>query len=394
MNEYTSTMRYPTSNSANATSRNSEVVNALNPNLPSIQQRLYNLLSTFTNYTTFSNEAWLYAINPSNPDDYSTYDSIESLHDLIHGATGGDGGHMTYIEYSAFDPLFMLHHAMVDRVLGLWQSLNPKAWLEPQPAMFGTYATAAGEMQDRKTPLSPFHRDTEGRFWTSDAVRDMKTLGYGYAETMRAEGQTDQEYREQVISWVNYLYGSSSQPRSSSSSSARPSPSPTAASNPSAALRRRSDNATYREYIAVLRVPKHSLSAPFTIHFFLGPAPAPGCWFTSPNLVGSHSVASMSRPGTASPGTSDIVTATVPLTAKLREKGLGEAALDAVKAYLAQNLRFRVVMADGTQVGNEEMVERGLCVGVASAEVRQRGCEKEFPVWGEMQGLGDVDARL
>jgi len=300
---------------------------------------------------------------------------------------------MSYIEYSAFDPIFMLHHAMVDRVLGLWQGLNPEAWLEPQPAMFASYTTGAGEMQGRESPLTPFHRDTQGRFWTSDTARYMETFGYGYAETMRADGQTDEAYREQVISWVNYLYGSSSQPRSSSPS-ARPSPSPTAPSNPSAAVRRRSDNATYREYIAVPRVPKHALSAPITIHLYLGSAPAPGCWLTSQNLVGSHSVSSMSRPGTASSGASDVVTATVPLTAKLREKGLGEAGVDAVKAYLAQNLRFRVVMADGTQVGNEEMVERGLSVGVASAEVRQRACESEFPVWGEMQGLGNVDARL
>ena len=65
----------------------------------------------YNDYTTFSNEAWIADDNPAG------YDSLESIHDQIHGLTGS-GGHMTYIHYSAFDPLFWLHHGyFVSRVL-------------------------------------------------------------------------------------------------------------------------------------------------------------------------------------------------------------------------------------------------------------------------------------
>lgn len=59
-------------------------------------------------------------VNPPN------YDSIESVHDQIHGLAGS-GGHMSYIEYSAFDPIFFLHHAMIDRCFAMWQALNPNS---------------------------------------------------------------------------------------------------------------------------------------------------------------------------------------------------------------------------------------------------------------------------
>ncbi len=39
----------------------------------------------------------------------------------VHNTVGGNGGHMTYPEVAAFDPIFFLHHANVDRLLALWQ---------------------------------------------------------------------------------------------------------------------------------------------------------------------------------------------------------------------------------------------------------------------------------
>lgn len=96
-----------------------------------IQGRLYNLLTNYPNYAKFSNEAWIPNPNPNN------YDSIESVHDTIHGLVGS-GGHMSWITYSAFDPVFMLHHAMVDRVFAMWQIINPNSkWLDLFLRVFG-----------------------------------------------------------------------------------------------------------------------------------------------------------------------------------------------------------------------------------------------------------------
>ena len=99
-----STLRYPTSSSdPNATSQNDLVSQQLDNNRLSYRNRLYNLFTAYPEYTNFSNKAWI----PNG--DGGNYDSIESVHDQIHGLVGS-GGHMSRVEYSAFDPIFYLHH--------------------------------------------------------------------------------------------------------------------------------------------------------------------------------------------------------------------------------------------------------------------------------------------
>lgn len=102
---WSSTLRYPTSSSdPNATSQNDLVAKQLDNNRLSFRNRLYNLFTAYPNYTNFSNKAWI-----ANGDG-GNYDSIESVHDQIHGLVGS-GGHMSIVDYSAFDPIFWLHHA-------------------------------------------------------------------------------------------------------------------------------------------------------------------------------------------------------------------------------------------------------------------------------------------
>jgi tyrosinase len=55
-----------------------------------------------TNYTVFSTD--------SLRDRGGSYNSLEGLHNGIHGAVGGEWGHMTYTPWSAYDPIFWLHH--------------------------------------------------------------------------------------------------------------------------------------------------------------------------------------------------------------------------------------------------------------------------------------------
>jgi tyrosinase len=63
------------------------------------------------------------------------YDNLESIHDSVHIAIGGEldnntvRGTMWYINSAAFDPVFWMHHAMVDRIFGFWQVLHPDNWL-------------------------------------------------------------------------------------------------------------------------------------------------------------------------------------------------------------------------------------------------------------------------
>jgi tyrosinase len=100
---------------------------------PNIMSRVFSLLANYDNFTQFETYAWQSSSGQS-------VDSLESVHDLIHGMTGGDG-HMTYLDYSAFDPLFMLHHAMVDRLFAIYQALHPDTYVTSMQAVEQTYTT-------------------------------------------------------------------------------------------------------------------------------------------------------------------------------------------------------------------------------------------------------------
>jgi tyrosinase len=141
------TKRWPTSWERNATSQNNLVGPVLDNNRISFRDRLYNLFTNYDNFTEFGNEAWM---NPG----IRNADSLESIHDAIHSITGSNG-HMTYLDYSAFDPIFFLHHAMMDRCFALWQALYPNSYVEPMKSVEQTYTVTVGEMQDATSALVP-----------------------------------------------------------------------------------------------------------------------------------------------------------------------------------------------------------------------------------------------
>ena len=99
-----STLRYPTSTAPDAQSQTGLLSQALDNLRLNLRDRVYVQLTTATNYTQFSNEGWY-------PNQSPNYDSLESIHDEIHNTVGGPNyGHMSAIPYSAFDPIFWLHH--------------------------------------------------------------------------------------------------------------------------------------------------------------------------------------------------------------------------------------------------------------------------------------------
>lgn len=79
--------------------------------------------------------------------DVRNADSLEALHDVIHSIVGSNG-HMTYLDYSAYDPAFFLHHAMVDRCLAIWQALYPDSYVESMRAIEQTYTVRVGDRKD------------------------------------------------------------------------------------------------------------------------------------------------------------------------------------------------------------------------------------------------------
>lgn len=355
-------------------SQNSLVAQQLDNSAASFRDRLYILLTMYHDYTTFSNEAWITTDNPEN------YDSLESIHDQIHGLTGS-GGHMTYINYSAFDPLFWLHHAMVDRIFAMWQSINPDSYVVPEPAIFNTFTTSLGDTQDVNTPLTPFRKDATGAFWTSDTVRTTEIFGYAYPETAK---YTNVNVRNQVIAATNKLYGPSIDTKSK-----------TPRSESSSTINRA------QKWIANIRVNKYALGVPFYIHIFVGPFNlSPFSWSFDPNLVATHYVSvkpissSPTSPIDSSPN--QLVTATIPLTVRLEQdirNGLLQSLSPVdVTPYLASKLGYRVSLLNDTEVSNADIPS--LKVSIFDLGLERSDSEEELPRWGRMRGHLDVSFGL
>ncbi len=74
-----------------------------------LQQNVNLLLQdpNYSDFAAFSNHAWV------QHQDNATFGSLEDVHNSIHSAVGGFMGHMSELDYSAFDPVFWLHHTYV-----------------------------------------------------------------------------------------------------------------------------------------------------------------------------------------------------------------------------------------------------------------------------------------
>lgn len=158
--------------------------------------------------------------------DRYTATSFESPHNNVHNSVGCSNGTMYDLNWSAFDPAFMLHHANVDRLIALWQATYPNSSIFNVVDYAGAlYGTAPGNVS-ADTPLKPFHdppgaADGADGFHTSRSVRDVAVLGYSYPELLAPSGNgTDgngtaaaaplspDELAEHVRFRVNSLYSS------------------------------------------------------------------------------------------------------------------------------------------------------------------------------------------
>ncbi|KAI8651642.1 Tyrosinase [Fusarium keratoplasticum] len=152
------------------------------------------------------------------------FGSFEDVHNTVHVLSGGTGdrsGHMGRTSYSAFDPIFWLHHTNIDRLLAIWQGLreNPDkedAWVTNQIAGDGNWAVPTGGKEGNQTPLLPFYRTADkavpgpDKFWKSSQVRDTATFGYAYPETQHWDFADLALYRESIKDQLRSLYPSGS----------------------------------------------------------------------------------------------------------------------------------------------------------------------------------------
>lgn len=347
-------------------------------------------MTSYSNFSQFGTKAWISSSTQNA-------DSLESLHDVIHAITGNNG-HMTYLEYSAFDPIFWLHHAMIDRCFALWQVLYPDSYVEPMAAVGSTFTYPKGYINDVNSPLPPFHSDTQGTNWTSALVVNTTTFGYAYPETANGSSQAS------VMAAINSLYGntagSTTVSRNKRSGKIRRSLNDNvgaAAQIQSAA----SGNSTSYEYVANVISQQFALGSSYAIYLFMGNYSSNiSDWGTDSNLVGVHGVFAnfgdnSSFAAVEAMGMSDVKgTGSIPLTTTLINKiASGQLAslspLDVVP-YLTSNMDWRASYYDGTEIAIADVAD--LSISVVQATVEPATSSDTFPLWGDFVALVNVTA--
>lgn len=90
----------------------------------------------------------------------------------------------------------------------MWQAINPNTFVTGQPASQDTVTTAEGTIENVRTPLTPFWKNPD-EFYTSTDVRRTETFGNAYPETQPWNFQTTRDYQASVRTAFRNLYGGS-----------------------------------------------------------------------------------------------------------------------------------------------------------------------------------------
>ncbi|SMY28040.1 unnamed protein product [Zymoseptoria tritici ST99CH_1A5] len=195
------TYRYPSTNGNSAESNNDQAAANMAAQSASLRDQVYQLLTACDDWMHFSNDQAGATAKCAN--------SIESIHNNVHtlaggaGANGVSGGHLTYLPLSTYDPIFWLHHANVDRIIALWQTIHADKWGASQTAPHSTWTIPTGAQLNMDYPLKPFNKDANS-YWTSNDAKDWTNLGYDYPEFTTSDGS-----KNSITKFVNALYGRS-----------------------------------------------------------------------------------------------------------------------------------------------------------------------------------------
>ncbi|RKP19196.1 Di-copper centre-containing protein [Rozella allomycis CSF55] len=119
------------------------------------------------NFTTFINSETLQSIASDTEGDYGSFrETIEFIpHAVVHSGVGGVNGDMTSM-MSPNDPIFWLHHSMIDKIWADWQEQTDNFWLYE--------GTHLGQTASLWNNLEPF----KSNVWQS---MDFDSLCYRYA---------------------------------------------------------------------------------------------------------------------------------------------------------------------------------------------------------------------
>jgi tyrosinase len=411
-NNWATTLRRPV---GNPTRSNNNEMNARFGTLRvSLRDRIYNLFAArpVPNFGSVATSQVGARIN-------NVVDSIESIHDAAHNTAGGEtGGHMYYLDYSAFDPFFWLHHTNVDRLFAMFQVTTPNTFIANAPITRPMAQWNQGEQKNAYTPLKPFTKNANGDYFTSMDAKFTTPFGYFYPETRNNNAQD-------VYNAVSRLYGPG-----------RPT------------IRKRHDeNETstgydgttqyegrpFKEgeenYVLNVIANRYALPGSYSIHCFLGnptngtnsSAPYPVANSTapaypvssgspysnstedcdvaeddytlSPNYIGNYAVLGMTHPDTTNPL---ITSGALPLTTCLQGKHaaghLPSLSRDHVEKYLKQHLSCKVLGEGNKEIPADTIPD--LHFGVKACPVKPGKNEGDMPEFGEYTDVPGVTENM
>ena len=379
-----------------------KAINSLNNIRASMQDQVYNMFSTCDEFVEVGSDA-------AGQSSVKCSNSIENIHNTIHTTTGGPktstspGGHMTYLSTAAFDPAFWLHHTNVDRLFALWQGLYPTSYGGSQVAPHNTWTIAKGTTQNAGSPLTPFHKNAAGAFWTTTDVRDTKVFKYTYPEFSRTNGD-----KAAIASVVNKLYGPNAQATAGSTKrrrNANPEPQGTTATSTSTATASatssavpsatidatplKADNGSLYQYVANIATNRYALGGSYNIYLFDAPPTTeePSEWVLDSNLIGPMGV--LAQDGMT--GSDLVAVGSVPLTRVLGEDvangDLADLTVANVVPFLKTKLVWRVAGPDGGSVDPTTIPDFEISVWASTAVP---ATEFALPVWSKFIPLAEI----
>lgn len=264
---------------------------------------------------------------------------LEVIHGQMHGTIGGSGN-MSWIEVSAFDPIFWLHHSNVDRLLALWQALHPDLWLgEGDPGV--------------NTDLIPFWSDPSAdlyhRSTAQGPAREWEQFNYTYPEFLSLYPKKDAEYvRQQIHAKVVAAYD----------------PSKTSGRGP----RGPRWSPQYSQWFIRVSARNYALRGSYSIYLWLGKS------FSDTDLLGVDQVFANSSPENCANCTTNINSRhqnIIYLDQFLFDRDIDEKPTEEIKKYISdRKIYWRARKASGDPVTDEELKALELSISVETIDLK------------------------
>ena len=330
----------------------------------------------------------------------SSIQSLEGIHNTVHNNMCGT---MCNLDTAAYDPVFWLHHANVDRIGALWQYLNPNTKIVSTRSSSGNYVWNSGVSRDANFQYMPF-RGTNANtdWWTPAQSYDVRASGYTYPEI------ADRPSVSTLQSRVNNLYGNGRTQQATSTSKTKRGdelshlesrqaanslstpPSQEALAPYKSTLI--SANGSYSEYTAECTIRKSvAPGTSFNFHLFFGDV-ATGLsnsdYLAAPNRVGGFAISQAASTNMANEATG-VVPITDALLNTLIAGGIKDLRPQTVRKYVRAKLIWRLVTTDGQNIGGTGARNSGLQIRVRRSIVTPDNSNRAVPIVEAPEQIAD-----